>query len=122
MADQGLLAQSKPGANTNVLLYGADTDKSASAVLTIANDGTGSAYKVGIKDYDQKLTVGSGALLHEGDVITGYKVTVNNAMSDATGLVAGNEITSDDSEKSFFFESFIAVSYTHLTLPTNREV
>ena len=73
MADQGLLAQSKPGANTNVLLYGADTDKSASAVLTIANDGTGSAYKVGIKDYDQKLTVGSGALLHEGDVITGYK-------------------------------------------------
>ena len=112
MADQGLLAQSKPGANTNVLLYGADTDKSASAVLTIANDGTGSAYKVGIKDYDQKLTVGSGALLHEGDVITGYKVTVNNAMSDATGLVAGNEITSDDSEKSFFFESFIVPDYT----------
>ena len=114
MADQGLLAQSKPGANTNVLLYGAPTDKSASAVLTIANDGTGSAYKVGIKDFDQALTVnGSGAYrLHEGDVITGYKVTVNNAMSLATGLTAGNVIASDDSEKTFQFESFVTPAYT----------
>ena len=116
MADQGLLAQSKPGANTNVLLYSADADSSASAVLTIANDGTGSAYKVGIKDFDQHLVVdGSGAYnLHEGDVITGYKVTTNNAMSAATGLVAGNVIASDDNEKSFFFESFVVPSYTEI--------
>lgn len=116
MADQGLLAQSKPGANTNVLLYGADIDKSASAVLTIANDGTGSAYKVGIKDFDQALTVdGSGAyLLREGDIITGYKITVNNAMSTATGLVPGNVIVSDDNEKSFAFESFVVPSYTEI--------
>ena len=103
MADQGLLAQSKPGANTNTLLYGAAADKSASAVLTIANDGTGSAYKVGLKDYDQKLTVGSGALLHEGDIITGYKVTVNNTLSEANTLTQGNTIVSDDGEKSFVF-------------------
>ena len=116
MADQGLLAQSKPGANTNVLLYEAEIDKSASAVLTIANDGTGSAYKVGIKDFDQHLVVdGSGAYkLHEGDVITAYKVTVNNAMSDATGLVAGNEIASDDQEKFFTFESFVVPDYTEI--------
>ena len=114
MADQGLLAQSKPGANTNVLLYSASIDKSASAVLTIANDGTGSAYKVGIKDFDQHLVVnGSGAYkLHEGDVITGYKITTNNAMSAATGLVAGNVVTSDDSEKGFTFESFVVPEYT----------
>ena len=116
MADQGLLAQSKPGANTNVLLYEAEIDKSASAVLTIANDGTGSAYKVGIKDFDQHLVVdGSGAYkLHEGDVITAYKVTVNNAMSDATGLVSGNEIASDDQEKFFTFESFVVPDYTEI--------
>ena len=112
MADQGLLAQSKPGANTNTLLYGAAADKSASAVLTIANDGTGSAYKVGLKDYDQKLTVGSGALLHEGDIITGYKVTVNNTLSDANTLTQGNTIVSDDGEKSFVFESFVTPATT----------
>ena len=113
MADQGLLAQSKPGANTNTLLYGAAADKSASAVLTIANDGTGSAYKVGLKDYDQKLTLDASTYkLHEGDVITGYKVTVNNAMSNATGLAAGNTITSDDGEKTFVFESFITPTQT----------
>ena len=55
MADQGILAQSKPGANTNTVLYSSPVDKSASTVLTVANDGTGSAYKVGIKGWDQKL-------------------------------------------------------------------
>ena len=93
MADQGLLAQSKPGANTNTLLYGAAADKSASAVLTVANDGTGSTYKVGIKDYDQKLTLDASTYkLHEGDIITGYKSTVNNALSSTTGLTPGNII------------------------------
>ena len=55
MANQGILAQSKPSANTNTVLYSAPIDSSASAVLTVANDGTGSAYKVGLKNYDQKL-------------------------------------------------------------------
>ena len=50
-------AQSKPAGTTNTLLYSAPIDKSASAVLTIANDGTGSTYDVAIKDYDQKLVV-----------------------------------------------------------------
>ena len=57
MADQGLLAQSKPAGTTNTLLYAAPTGVSASTVLTIANDGTGAAYDVGIKDYDQKLVL-----------------------------------------------------------------
>ena len=106
MADQGLLAQSKPTANTNTLLYGANADKSASSVLTIANDGTGSAYKVGIKDYDQKLTVGSGALLHPGDVITGYTVTVNNNLPLTIGWQPGQVINSDTQEGTMKFESF----------------
>tara|TARA_B100000902_G_scaffold394562_1_gene451147 strand:- start:49 stop:1494 length:1446 start_codon:yes stop_codon:yes gene_type:complete len=112
MADQGLLAQSKPGANTNTLLYGAAADRSASCVLTIANDGTGSAYNVGLKDYDQKLAVGAGAKLHPGDIITGYKVTVNNTLSDANTLTQGNTIVSDDGEKSFVFESFVTPTVT----------
>jgi len=113
MADQGILAQSKPGANTNTVLYSAPVDKSASTVLTVANDGTGSAYKVGIKDYDQKLTLDASTYrLHTGDLISGYKVTVDNAMSSTTGLTGGSLITSDDSEKSFYFESFAVPDLT----------
>ena len=113
MADQGILAQSKPGANTNTVLYSAPVDKSASTVLTVANDGTGSAYKVGIKDYDQKLTLDASTYrLHKGDLITGYKVTVNNAMDSTSGFTGGSLITSDDSEKSFYFESFAVPDVT----------
>tara|TARA_B100000902_G_C27271529_1_gene896521 strand:- start:49 stop:1491 length:1443 start_codon:yes stop_codon:yes gene_type:complete len=113
MADQGIIAQSKPGANTNTILYSAPVDKSASTVLTVANDGTGSAYKVGIKDFDQKLTLDASTYrLHKGDIITGYQVTVNNAMSSATGLTGGATITSDDSEKTMLFESFTVPDVT----------
>ena len=56
MADQGLLGQAKPAGTTNTVLYSAPVNQSASAVLTIANDGTGAAYDVAIKDFDQKLT------------------------------------------------------------------
>ena len=44
MATQGLLAQLKPTANTDTILYEGPVDSSASTQLTIANDGTGSAY------------------------------------------------------------------------------
>ena len=57
MATQGLLAQSKPAANTDTVLYSGPVDSSASTVLTVANDGTGSAFDVGIKDYSHKLTL-----------------------------------------------------------------
>ena len=81
MANQGILAQLKPSANTNTVLYSAPIDSSASAVLTVANDGTGSAYKVGLKNYDQKLTLDASTyLLHKGDAID-YRFTVNTAIS-----------------------------------------
>ena len=57
MADQGILAQSKPAAATNTLLYSAPIDQSASTILNVANDGTGAAYDVAVKNYDQKLTL-----------------------------------------------------------------
>ena len=82
MADQGLLGQSKPAGTTNTLLYGAPIAQSASAVLTIANDGTGAAYDVAIKDYDQKLTVDGSAnayKLHTGDVISGYRFNLGTS-------------------------------------------
>jgi hypothetical protein len=115
MADQGLLGQSKPAGTTNTLLYGAPIDSSASAVLTIANDGTGAAYDVAIKNYDQELTVdASSYLLHEGDVITGYRFTLGTPIDSDSTLVPSNTITSADGEKTAKFESFYVPSFTEV--------
>ena len=82
MADQGILAQSKPAGATNTLLYSAPIDQSASTVLNIANDGTSAAYDVAVKDYDQKLTMDASTYkFHEGDRITGYRVQVDQAIT-----------------------------------------
>ena len=50
MARQGLLAQSTPAATTDTLLYSASVTESASAMLKIANDGTGAAYRVALSE------------------------------------------------------------------------
>jgi len=115
MADQGLLGQSKPTGATNTLLYSAPIDSSASAVLTIANDGTSSAYDVAIKDYDQKLTLNASSyLLHEGDVVTGYRFELGTPIDSNSGLTAGSSITSADVEKTAKFESFYIPAFTEI--------
>lgn len=107
MANQGLLAQLKPSANTDTVLYRASVYRSASTVLSIANDGTGSAYDVAIKDYDQKLTLDASTYkLHKGDVISSYFITLNTNADDNTALTPGQSITTADGEKTFKFESF----------------
>ena len=117
MADQGLLGQSKPAGTTNTLLYGAPIAQSASAVLTIANDGTGAAYDVAIKDYDQKLTVDGSAnayKLHKGDVVTGYRFALGTAFPLSAGLAVGTQIVSTDGEKKANFESFYIPAFTSI--------
>lgn len=70
MADQGLLAQAKPAGTTNTILYSAPITSSTSAVLNIANDGTGAAYDVALKDYDQDLALDASTYkLHPGDLL-----------------------------------------------------
>lgn len=113
MAQTGILGQSKPAANTNTVLYKAPYNQSASSVLTIANDGTGSAYSVGIKDWSQKLTVGaSNYLLHEGDIFTSYRITMNNTFDTNAGFTSGLFLQTDDQEKSFNFESYFVPEFT----------
>ena len=123
MAKQGLLAQLKPSANTDTVLYSAPIDKSASTVLTIANDGTGSAYDVAVKDYDQKITLDASTYkLHEGDLITSSVVEVGTpipasilAGGGGSGtLNPGDTITTTDQEKTFKFESFFIPSFTEI--------
>tara|TARA_B100000965_G_scaffold40355_2_gene29693 strand:+ start:4850 stop:6304 length:1455 start_codon:yes stop_codon:yes gene_type:complete len=120
MAQQGILAQLKPSANTDTLLYSAPINASSSSVLTITNDGTGSAYDVAIKDYDQKLVVdGSGAYkLHKGDIITGYRFALSTPMDTTTSILAGATLASDDAEKSAKFESFYVPAFKEVFVKT----
>ena len=97
MARSGILAQLKPASNTLSVLYSAPSDSSASAVLTVANDGTGSAYDVGVKDFDQKVTLDANTYkLHKGDIITSHRFTLGSAIAATSSLVGGGLITSDD--------------------------
>jgi len=117
MADQGILAQSKPTGATNTVLYSAPIDASASTVLTIANDGTGSAYDVAVKDYDQKLTLDASTYkLHEGDRISAYRVQVDQTITLAAGFSGGQLITTDDGEKNFRFETFYKPQFTTINV------
>lgn len=115
MAKQGLLAQLKPSANTDTVLYSVPINRTASTVLTIANDGTGSAYDVALKNYDQKFTLDAATYkLHEGDVISSSVVEVGTAISGTGSLTVGDTITTTDQEKTFKFESFYTPPFTEI--------
>lgn len=122
MANQGLLAQSKPASNTNTLLYGAHVDRSASTMINVANDGTASDYSVALKNFDQKLVVDGSAnayKLHEYDVITAYKMTVDTAFDPAAqGFSGGLQITSADNESKFKFETVIIPDFVEIFVKT----
>ncbi len=115
MANQGFLAQLKPSANTDTVLYRSPINQSASTVLSIANDGTGSTFDVAVKDYDQKLTLDASTYkLHRGDLITSYYITLDTDMTTATGIAPGEPLVTDDKEKSFNFESFFIPTFTEI--------
>ena len=115
MAKQGLLAQLKPSANTDTVLYSVPINRTASTVLTIANDGTGSAYDVAVKNYDQKFTLDAATYkLHEGDLITSSVVEVGTPIPSTAPLLVGNTITTTDQEKTFKFESFYTPPFTEI--------
>jgi len=112
MARQGLLAQNKPAATTDTLLYSASTSQSTSAVVKIANDGTGAAYRLAIRDYDQNLALDASTYkLHKGDIITGYRVNIDTAVAAGT-FTPGVQFTSADGEKKLRFESFYIPALT----------
>ena len=119
MADQGFLAQLKPAANTNTVLYASPVDQSASTVLNVANDGTGSAFSVAVKDYTQRLTLDASTyFFHKGDVVSSYYITTDATMSSSSGFSAGQLITTEDKETSFRFESFYTPPFTEIFVKT----
>jgi hypothetical protein len=112
MAKTGILGQSKPAATTNTLLYNAYVDSSASAALTISNDGTGAAYRVALKRYDQKFTLDASTyIFHAGDVVTNQTFTLDTPIS-RDALTPGDTLSSDDAEKSALFDSYVIPDFT----------
>ena len=115
MAKSGILGQSKPAATTNTVLYQAPIDSTASAVLTIANDGTGAAYDVAVKEYSQKVTLDASTYyLHEGDVITNHKFALSSPISSDASITPGSTLTSDDGEKTAIFHAFVVPDRTDI--------
>ena len=63
------------------------------------------------------MTLGaSNYLLHEGDVVTGYLMTLNTALPKTANLTGGTTITSVDAESTFQFESFYIPPFTEIVV------
>jgi len=85
----GILGKAKP--NGAALLFRADPTSSISAVLSVANSGTGAAYSVGLKGYDQRLNLASGAhAFKPGFVISNYTFTSTTPIP--VGATAGQKL------------------------------
>ena len=97
----GILGKAKP--NGAALLFRADPTSSISAVLNVANSGTGAAYSIGLKSYDQRLNLDANTYnFNEGYVISNYTFTSTTPIP--AGATAGAQILSatNTSEKAIF--------------------
>ena len=91
----GRLAAAAPAATTASVLYSTDSEHTASSVLSVAERGNSAAtYRVGHKDYTQKLTMDANTYkFRRGNPISTYKMEINPGISrqDATpGLLIGS--------------------------------
>tara|TARA_B100000427_G_scaffold329399_1_gene345429 strand:+ start:3270 stop:5165 length:1896 start_codon:yes stop_codon:yes gene_type:complete len=91
----GILAALSPAATTASVLYSTSSSHTASSVLTVAERGNSAAtYRVGHKDYTQKLTMDANTYaFRRGNPISTYKMEINPGISrqDATpGLLIGS--------------------------------
>ena len=91
----GILAALSPAATTASVLYSTSSNHTASSVLTVAERGNSAAtYRVGHKDYTQKLTMDANTYaFRRGNPISTYKMEINPGISrqDATpGLLIGS--------------------------------
>lgn len=100
----GKLASLRPAATTNTLLYRCPIDKAASSNLNVVNTtGNSVSYRVGLRDYDQVLTLDSSNYkLQRGNVISSYKLEVTPGLS-ASSLIPGTIITTDQEDVTFRF-------------------
>ena len=97
----GSLAAAAPAATTNTVLYSQYTENTASSVLMVAERGGSAAtYRVGLKDYTQKLTLDASTYdFAENNPISNYKIAIQPGIS-RTDATPGLVINSADLAKS----------------------
>ncbi len=96
----GVLANSKPSANTETTIFKNDVKSSTTGTLVASCDGTGSdTYEISLRPYDQELTLDAATYkLHRGDAITNVKWTLSASLPLEDAL-PGTKFTSTDGEK-----------------------
>ena len=117
----GKLAAVKPAATTNTFLYRCPIDKTVSAVLNVVNQsGSTAAYRVGLRDYDQTLTLDAATYkFRRGNVVTAYQLVVSPGVQ-VNSLTPGDSITLDNNNATFRYFDFLKPTST-LTIPVKAE-
>ena len=78
----GRLASKYLSATTNTVVYSADIDSTASVMVTAANWSGGAAtYRLGLRDYDQILSVSGPQVNSNGSVASTHKFAKGNPVS-----------------------------------------
>ena len=117
----GKLAAVKPAATTNTFLYRCPINTAASAVLNVINQsGTAASYRVGLRDYDQTLTLdGSSYKFVKGNVISAYTLTLTPGVQ-ADSITPGALITLANNNASFRYLDLVKPTST-ITIPVKVE-
>lgn len=117
----GKLAAAKPAATTNTFLYRCPIDKTASAVLNAVNQsGSAATYRVGLRDYDQTLTLDAGTYkFRKGNVVTAYQLVVTPGVQTSS-LTPGDLVTLDNNNATFRYFDFFKPTAT-VTIPVKVE-
>jgi hypothetical protein len=105
----GILGKTKP--NGSALLYRAPLDSATSAVINIANDGTGAAYSIGLKSYDQRLNLDADTYnFATGYVVSNYKLSTTTPIP--AGATPGSTLLSADGASTAKFNKYLVPAFT----------
>lgn len=105
----GILANSKP--NGSALLYRAPIDSSVSAVINVANDGTGAAHSIALKNYDQRLALDADTYeFRSGYVISNYLLSTTTPIP--AGATPGSQLLAVDATSTAKFNRYVIPATT----------
>ena len=112
----GILGKAKP--NGAALLFRADPTSSISAVLNVANSGTGAAYSIGLKSYDQRLNLNANTYnFNEGYVISNYTFTSTTPIP-AGGVAGADVISATNTSEKAKFNRYVIPTLTTIFVKT----
>lgn len=100
----GKLASVLPAATTNTFLYRTPITGATSSVLNVINQtGTAATYRVGLRDYDQILTLDSASYNYRrGNIVSSYVLQIIPGITKQS-LTAGTLVPVSTVEATFKF-------------------